>query len=209
MYDITKPIAALAFGLLPTTGLADFSGAYAGGAIASVSSGVEIAFEIEDIDLEADLGELGLEDTAAFSGFAGYQIQSGAFVYGGEIASTRTSGLELLGLEVDATMTDVKGRIGYVFEDKFVTYGTLGYSTVTVKLEEFDTDIEIDADGFVLGAGVDYLMTDNLVLGVEFSSRQVTPDIDDLIDEDDLGFELDTDLGLNINSIAVRVAYKF
>jgi hypothetical protein len=52
-----------------------------------------------------------------------------------------------------------------------------------------------------VGVGLDYLATDNIVLGVEFTNRHVEGSLDDL--------GADADLELNVNSLTFRAAYKF
>ncbi len=190
MHFPVKSAAIMMVGFFPTTSLADFSGAYAGAAIAGVSSEFELSFEDESS------GDIPLQDGVGFSAFAGYQLQSGDLVYGGEIAVISASDIEFLDfvdIKFDTVATDIKGRLGYVFDDKIMAYGTAGYTTLTVKAE----GEEEDADGFIVGAGVDYLMTENIVIGAEFTNRQVDTSVEDI------------DVDLDVNSVALRASFKF
>lgn len=202
MKFVTKSAAVLAVGFLPTAGLADFTGAYVGGAVSNTSSQFEA--DAEDI-FGSDL-DLALEDSVAISALAGYQVQSGNLVYGGEIAISSTSDVSggsffdfEFGDDVtfDAVATDIKGRLGYVVADGFMVYGTAGLTTMTIESDGG----EEDAEGFVIGAGVDYLVTENIILGAEFANRQVEGSADIFGDE--------VDIDLNVNAVALRASFKF
>ncbi|WP_341368294.1 outer membrane beta-barrel protein [Yoonia sp. BS5-3] len=192
-----KPIAAVIIAALPSATLADFSGAYGGAALGVVSPNLDFSDLLEGL-IDEDI-VIGLEDTTSLSAFAGYQIQNGAFVYGGEVAFTTAPNMEFVGVSIDNSATDIKGRLGYAVDDQLLAYGALGYSQVTIDID--DIDLELDADGLFLGAGVDYLLTDNIVLGAEVSTRKVSIDLDE--------FDIDQDVDLDTNTFALRASYKF
>ncbi|MEL6682927.1 MAG: outer membrane beta-barrel protein [Pseudomonadota bacterium] len=210
----THSIALLAIGLFPTSGFADFSGAYGGLAINSIDGNVDFINDrfLSDAFFLPDEGVSGLSlnpDTA-ISGFGGYQIQTGNLVYGGEIAITSSadggfSGIQFEGM--DTLTTEIKGRVGYALNDRVMAYGTAGFSRVSVDLgalEDAGASDDLDADGFVIGAGIDYLATDNIMLGVEFTNRQVGGNIP----VDISGVE-DLDIDLDANALGLRAAFKF
>ncbi|MDX8354039.1 outer membrane protein [Cognatiyoonia sp. IB215182] len=191
-------------GLIPTAGLADFSGAYGGLSINSVSGTTTFGDELLVFG-DTELG-LGIKEDTAFGGFGGYQIQSGNFVYGGEIALTSAADGGLAGIQIeglDTLTTDIKGRVGYVLNDRVMAYGTAGFSRVDVDLGSLDAQEDLEADGFIIGVGLDYLATDSIVLGAEFTNRQVDGSVADTIFAEELDVELD------VQSLALRAAFKF
>ncbi|WP_341368300.1 porin family protein [Yoonia sp. BS5-3] len=191
---LSKSVLALSLGFAPTISLADFSGAYAGAGIGTLSG--KLTSTLFDSFLEAD-NSLGLNDSAGFTGFAGYQIQNGAFVYGGEIAINAAPDAEIEGADgsgQDGVATDVKARLGYVFDTNSMAFATVGYTAVSVD-DGFDE--QGDLEGFLLGAGIDHLLSENVVVGAEFTMR------------DTEGATQNADVTMNTNSFALRVAYKF
>lgn len=201
MNFLTKTTTAILTSLLPTVGFADFSGAYVGAGFGGISGDIGLSDDILGID---PISGLSLNENMLITGFGGYQIQRGNLVYGGEIALSRANDGGAFGVVVDgldSTATDVKGRIGYVLNDNLMAYGTAGYSHVGIDLDSLGASDTFEADGYIVGVGLDYLATDNIVLGVEFTNRQVEGSLDDL--------GADTDLELNVNSLTFRAAYKF
>lgn len=199
MNFMSKSAAVIAVGIFPTISLADFTGGYAGVAISSVGGDIELP---EEFGFDG-IG-LGINNDVALSGFGGYQIQSGNLVYGAEIVLSQATDGGIAGVvieDLDTVATDIKGRLGYVFNDKVMAYGTAGFSRLSIDLDPLGVDDQLDADGFIVGAGVDYLVSENIVLGAEFTNRQVDGSIDVFGD--------DVDLGLDVNSFAVRAAFKF
>ncbi len=204
MHIFTKSSLAAVMGFLPTVGLADFTGGYAGIAIGAINGDGKVAAESDGFDF--GLGTFDLNDDTSFSGFAGYQMQDGNLVYGGEIVLGRASDggtpdASIDGLET--TAVDIKGRVGYVFEDRFLAYGTAGFTQLTTEFDVEGVDGEADADGFIVGVGVDYLMTDNIVLGAEFTRRQVEGALPEDV------FEEPVDIDLDVNTFELRASFKF
>lgn len=190
---LTKSAAILAIGFFPTASLADFTGAYAGAGISNITGDFAAPDEIGEIDI-------AIKSDTILTGFGGYQVQNGALVYGGELAISQANdnGISLIGIEgLDTTAIDIKGRLGYVLNEKVMAYGTAGFSRFSTDLEALGTDVTLETDGFIVGAGIDYLATDNIVLGAEFTNRQVDGSIEDV------------DVEFDVNSLSVRASYKF
>lgn len=180
--------------LIPTAGLADWNGPYAG-------------LDFGTVGAEADF-PLAADPTASFSngtsvsGFAGVQVQNGVLVYGGEAAFGFAIGSELQDGEELKNYADIKGRVGYSFGD-VLAYGVAGVSFGMYNETGEDGGIEFDDDfnsvGFNIGAGVDYMVTDNLFVGAEYLARRTTGDYPN----DDEEFDLDVD------TFSVRVGFNF
>ncbi len=101
----------------------DWSGFYAGGMVSFDDAGF-INFFNGGVP-----GSAFPEDSATtFGGFAGYNFQNGAFVYGGEL-SVSSGGFGASGFPAAyfETIFDLKGRAGYSFGDVLV-YGVVGGS---------------------------------------------------------------------------------
>lgn len=183
----TKKIFALSMiAALPTTALADWTGGYAG-----LSVGTTINSELT---AEGE-GTFEIDDAAIYGGFAGYQVQNGTLVYGGEIAISDAPDAILVAepdYSVDAPVIDVKGRLGYAFGDA-LAYGVLGFSSLSVSNGSQD----LDSTGFNFGAGIDYLVGDNIVLGAEYLARRTSGE--------ESGNDFDTDL----DSFSLRASFKF
>ena len=185
-----KWVALAAISLLPTAGLADFNGAYAGLAVGSVGGSGESDFGF-------GANEFDLNDSTAFSGFAGYQQQYGPFVYGGELVLSSAPDAQIDGSPdsgVDGAVIDIKGRAGYAFSDNFMGYATYGFTKLKV---DDGVNEQGDADGYIIGAGFDYLATPNILLGAELTRRDVSGDTDN------------SEFDLEIDSLALRASFKF
>ena len=180
--------------LIPTAGLADWNGPYAGGAIGTLSADAE--FEL------AAVPEVSFSDSSSFGGFAGFQVQTGMLVYGGEAAFSIAPSAELQEGEELQSFTDIKGRLGYSFGE-VLAYGVAGVSFATYNETGTDMGIDFDDDfngtGLNFGAGVDYKVTDNIFVGAEYLVRRTTGDYPN----DDAEFDLDVD------TFSVRVGFNF
>ena len=182
--------AITAIALLPTASLADFTGAYAGLAVGSVGGSGES-------DFGSGANDFDLNDSTAFSGFAGYQQQYGTFVYGGELVLSSAPDAQIEGSPdsgVDGAVIDIKGRAGYAFSEAVMGYATYGFTTLTV---DDGVNEQGDADGYIIGAGFDYLATPNILLGAELTRRDVSGDTDN------------SDFDIEIDSLALRASFKF
>jgi outer membrane immunogenic protein len=133
-----------------------------------------------------------------YSLFGGYNMQTGSFVYGGELSISVDGFSEETFLNGGASdpdynysgFVDLKLRGGYVMGDALI-FATLGYS-----MSEYQDNITIyDADGMLYGLGVDYKITDRLLVGAEYVARSL-----------DGG---DGYVAPNANTISLRLGYSF
>ncbi len=142
---------------------ADWTGFYVG---ASVGYG----FSADNIFLDGD--DYGLDGGVA-GVFGGFNYDLGQIVLGVEAAfhgaaisnNTSTSGN---GYDYTVnSITDVKARVGLDLGD-FLVYGVGGGSVSTYKTLYYESYSEY---GINVGLGIDYKMTDNIVVGVEYLHR--------------------------------------
>ncbi|WP_375262841.1 outer membrane protein [Palleronia sp.] len=148
---------------------------------------------IDDIFGEADAeGVIG-------GAFAGYQHDFGRFVLGGELdlnAADISSedddddAVDFDGLSIDSVHR-LKLRAGYDAGNTLI-YGVVGAAYAKAEL----ADREYEGVGGVIGAGVDYKVTPNVVVGAEVLYH-------DFNDFDDTGLDADA------TSVQARVAYQF
>ncbi len=123
MNPINQKLAIVLAALLPSAALADWTGGYAG-----LSVGTAITSELS-ADIEGESESIELDGGAVLGAFAGYQVQSGALAYGGELAFT--NGTDFEGefdgnaASFDFHTIDLKGRAGYAIDD-LLLYGVLG-----------------------------------------------------------------------------------
>ena len=89
---------------------------------------------------------------------------------------------------------DAKFRVG-VEMGKFLLFGLMGYSTA----DYFSGDTgEFTASGPIIGAGVDYMISDKFFVGGEIASRFYE------FTDTDQG-----DIATNLNTISLRGGFKF
>jgi outer membrane immunogenic protein len=164
----------------------------------------------------------------AAGGHLGAQWQSGSFVYGLEGSWTYTdisnqivspyfpdSDTETGEIENYATAV---ARIGYAFGNTMI-YAKGGYAGGKVKFTARDNEALFTytsdewQNGYALGAGVDYALSDSLILGIDYTHV-------DLGDSDSTGPNVGDDgtLGANTNTynteanadvVTARISYKF
>lgn len=158
--------------------VADWSGFYAGlgygKAIGSLDDGTSTDFE----------------DGTGVSGFVGYNWQSGNVVYGGELAYTGLNDMTLTGAP-DTKLNnavDLKARVGYA-AGRVMPYLSLGYSMAKLDVGGTSSDLT----GVSYGLGVDYLVTDNVFIGADYTKRELSGD----------GYDADP------STFGLRIGYKF
>jgi outer membrane immunogenic protein len=132
--------------------------------------------------------------------FAGYNLQSGNFVYGLELALQRDVA------EQDGfpdynypRVDDAKLRLGYAF-DNVMVYGFVGRSRGDFHYAGTDTDYGATGNNF--GVGADMVFNENWLVGLEYINRELEGDYDG-----DFGSEF-THRG-DISTFQLRVGYKF
>ena len=186
---------AVAFAMIaPTASLADWNGYYAGLGFGQTSNGT--------VEVETLLSETDLDDSNMSGAFMGYLTQRGDMVIGGELAFSATpdAGFDdaVYGADIDGVVSDFKIRVGYAL-DKIQPYAIGGTSFMTLQ---GDNVTDLLAVGFSAGLGVDYMISDNFIVGAEYLARFGSG-----VAEDGFGNEYDFDIRLD--SLAVRAAYKF
>jgi opacity protein-like surface antigen len=134
-------------------------------------------------------------DEGSYSGiYAGYLMQRGNFVYGGELAFGKIRDVidpAFPGSQYDRVL-DLKGRLGFA-ADRALFYGVLGYSDAPFD----DSGVEFDTKGLVAGLGVDFAVSQRLTMGLEYLARDLSADIP--------GISLDS----SVDSLALRVGLSF
>ncbi len=188
MNYLAKTLALPLITLIPTVGLADWNGPYVGGAIGTVNA--EADFELATTPSTT----FDFDDSLGFGAFAGMLIQSGDLVYGGEVALTVAPNAEISDGEELTPFTDIKGRVGYSFGD-ILAYGVAG-----ITFANYDENGEdFDGTGFNFGAGVDYMINDQIFVGAEYLARRTSGDYPN----DDAEFDLD------IDTLSIRAGFNF
>ena len=140
---------------------------------------------------------------------AGYLWQADWFVFGIE-ADGSFADLEDTFDGVDGEFTlegdylaSVRGRLGFAF-DRFMVYGTGGaaFTGLDLSLDAGGGD-DVNYMGWVAGGGIEYAITDNVSIGVEYLHY----DFGDEIFEDDAFDPIETDF--NVDVIRGRLNVKF
>lgn len=105
-------------------------------------------------------------DGLLYGGFAGFNYQfDNNMVLGAEVAATTGEQEWGLGGTRDATYIDLKARVGYGM-DRALVYASGGYSFANYSGGD-------EGAGFNVGAGVDFLVTDNIFVGAEYIYRDI------------------------------------
>ncbi|MFO8127568.1 outer membrane protein [Yoonia sp.] len=152
----------------------DWTGPYAG-------------FQIGASDIDVDGAPLD-GDGPSYGMFAGYNVQNGAVVYGGEIDYDTTEyDIGNGAVEVDST-TRLKGRLGSDLTAGLV-YGAAGIVWATSP--ELGDD-----NGYFIGVGYDAKLMGNAVLGAELLYH----DFDDYND---------SSLDVGVTTFKARVSFNF
>lgn len=113
-------------------------------------------------------------DGLLYGGFAGYTYQfDNNMVLGVEVAASTGQREYDLGGTFDTTFIDLKARAGFAV-DRALVYVSGGYSLAT-----YDDVAGSEGGGFNVGAGVDFLVSDNVFVGAEYIYR----DIDDTVND--------------------------
>lgn len=142
----------------------DWSGAYVG-----------LSYGRTNNDLTLDSMPFDANDGTTTGFFAGYLMQRGNFVYGGELSvgNINDAGLTAAPTIEFTKSIDLKGRAGFA-ANKALFYGTLGFSKVNI---DFGGLTEIDMDGMSYGVGVDYAVSKTLTVGLEYLARDIDGDL--------------------------------
>ncbi|WP_235820184.1 outer membrane protein [Phaeovulum veldkampii] len=178
----------------------DWSGFYGGLSLGRALSG---DWNFFDYDAGGSFypAPFGISSGGIYGVFAGYNFQSGNWVYGGELAYTKAD----LSLETYVGGTaeftdffDIKARLGYSF-DRFMPYGTIGY--MNGNLDNTGVFGFSDIEGQVYGVGVEYKISDRVFAGLEYLRR----DIDGKGGTGPLPINLESD----IDTLSLHVGMRF
>jgi opacity protein-like surface antigen len=190
---ILKKLAIACTVLLPTTALADWNGYYGGVSTGQFSEG---EFILEDV------ATFEIDDAETFGLFFGSMNQTGQLVYGVEFEFISAGEPEIQsgrGDVITTPMFDLKTRLGFALND-VLPYGFLGISSMSLDGPLSD---DVAASGFNYGMGVNYLIGDKLIFGIEYLARRTTG----VVQVD--GFLGTSDIELNSDNVSIRAAYKF
>ncbi|WP_341861753.1 outer membrane beta-barrel protein [Gymnodinialimonas sp. 57CJ19] len=161
--SILAPAAAFAGGVAPTPAPApapivapitpvgtDWTGAYGG-----------IQLEYGDVDADPNAG-----DGALYGVFGGYRYDFGNVVVGGELD------LNFADIDLEGTTGTTVGsldsvhrlgvEVGYDAGPALI-YGTVGVAQASAEI----AGVDYDDTGYFFGAGMDYMVTDQITLGAE------------------------------------------
>ncbi len=196
MFNTVKKITLVLATLAPTTALADWTGGYVALTYGQTSNG--------EFDIDFESSATDIADSDIIGGAFGYLRQNGAFVSGTEIAFSQAEDADRIGgsrfVEVDGLIWDIKYRVGYAAQD-FLPYASVGVSSIGLGGD----DVDITGSGWGFGVGADYLISDRLILGVEYYARRTRGTA-----ETGSGtFATTGDFSTDIDSISLRVGYKF
>ncbi len=159
-------------------------------------------------------------------GQAGFNWQTGPWVLGAEVS---VSGGDLAGssqsvvsatddrLKTEVgTLVTVVGRLGYAW-DRWLAYAKAGYAGANVKFSASDiggggpSGSTSDSDfenGYTLGAGLEYMLTSNLSLGVDYSFVSLTDARRSFGDGAGQNITLNRD-DLDVHAVTARINYRF
>ena len=100
----------------------------------------------------------------SYGGFVGYNFAVGGGIAGVELGysdpnKTLTGGGDL------KDQFELKGRYGFALTDQGLLYGTVGYL-------QADVSTGGSAKGYLVGAGYDHMLTDNMFIGAELTHNR-------------------------------------
>lgn len=174
----------------------DWSGFYAGGMVTIYMPGVLTRTELI-AEPPPNISTHDLVASSVGGGFAGYNIQYGAFVLGGELAVSFNGPANDNNSLVYQTVYDLKARAGYSFGN-VLAYGVVGSSYADLLR---NTQYRYPSAGFTYGAGVDYKIGEHLFVGAEYLVRQLDGDL--------TGSPAQDSVSSTIQSAQLRVGWKF
>lgn len=167
-----------------------WAGLYVGGSV-NYSIG-----EMLLIDSDVLSNTFEISPTFDASGFAGYNLQFGHVVVGGELAySSAGQILSTLSSFNYGPIADAKVKIGYSF-GKSMVYGFAGYSVANVT-----DNITVSAvSGMSYGAGFSKMVSSRVFVGAEYIFRNI-----DGLQSNDPGVLYET----NMQAIQIRIGLQF
>lgn len=171
--------------------VADWSGFY-GGLSYGMTSG--------DVDFTPG-GAFDFEDGHAVGAFVGYNWQNGNLVYGGELAYSEVSEMFIPGGFGDddeiTYLMDARARIGYA-SGNALFYAAAGFSSS----EYIEPGVsQTDLHGYNYGVGVDFLLTENVFFGVDYTHRTMDGTMD--------GPRTPPGVDVDVNTFSLRLGFNF
>ncbi len=178
MFYRTIPAGLLLAATLPNlSAAAGWTGFYAGVQFGATSTDASVP------------GRSFSEDSTTYGLLAGYNHDIGnQLVLGGELNIDK---MEYSDVSWDLTTQRIRARLGYDLGDVLI-FGSIGYARV-------DDEGNDGENGYSLGLGLDYKITQSLTLGLELL-------------RDSYDFDAPAGLGdadLDIDSLRLRLAYRF
>jgi len=183
----------------------DWSGFYAGVHLGYGFGNFDFS-DVPDTDHYAGL-DLDDEDGLFGGGQIGYNIQSGAWLFGveGDIAATGihpedpSYGLVSVNAEIGFIAT-ARGRVGYAFGDVAI------YATGGAAFLDVDANYGIDSDddlamGWTAGGGIEGMITENISAKLEYLFIDATAE--------NLALSPDTDIDIELHTIKAGLNYHF
>jgi outer membrane immunogenic protein len=175
----------------PVAASTDFAGAYAGLAYGHVSGDVTQTLSLGGGGTAITDFNINSDQTYGF--FAGYNWQRGNLVYGAELAAWAVSAPVVGPIEL-TSLTDIRGRVGFATGDALF-YGAVGWSWGT--WENTISGFNVGVDGHSLGLGVEYNVTEQLFVGVDYTARSMD------------GSGPFIDLDMDVSTVALRGGFRF
>lgn len=169
----------------------DWSGAYLG---------AMLGYQWGNFDVQG-LGDVEADGYVA-GGYAGYNFQSGALVFGveGDIAATDLKETSA-GTTLESELTgSIRGRVGYAF-DRILAYGTGGVAFADITASDGTVSDDNWHTGYVVGAGVEAAMTENILARVEYLYTD--------FGDETYNLTTTTDADLSSHTVRAGVGYKF
>ncbi len=131
-------------------------------------------------------------DGEVYGVFAGFNIQNGSLVYGGEARYLHLNLTDATtGFEVNSVV-DLRARLGFAASDRLLVYGAAGYSMADATAAS-----SFDMTGFNYGAGAEYNISDSFFLGIDLTGRDL---------EGSLGI---FDYEGTVNTATLRAGFRF
>ncbi len=152
--------------IAPVAAATDWNGFYAG--VQASSDTGTFDFLNADGSLDSTYDLLGNQ----FGAFAGYHVQNGAFVFGGELAYS-AGDVYMDGFPTwhYTNMTDLKARVGYAAGQALI------YATAGASVGNWDNSgmfgSGIQAVGYNFGVGIDLQVNDRFFVGAEYLFREM------------------------------------
>jgi outer membrane immunogenic protein len=200
MKEIYGAVALLCLG--SAAGAQDWTGFYAGGSLSYDT--------IEINDLTNGNGPVDITGTSPAL-FAGYNFQSGNLVFGGELLVVDQSGDAddgnfLRPATADGS-TQIRGRIGYVYDD-VLPYLAIGATSTRVKVDRGGTGNPADltddsASGTSVALGIDWALNEKSFVRFEAETTSYSDGTLLFSGSPPLDYDLDA------TRISVGYAYRF